>query len=102
MILQSGWSNFNTSHVNVNPDLPVMGGERRIISIHLMLMLIYVPLIIVVILFLHFNTSHVNVNLNPIVVEPMDNSYFNTSHVNVNLSAYLTDSRYALFQYISC
>ena len=40
MILQSGWSNFNTSHVNVNPDLPVMGGERRIISIHLMLMLI--------------------------------------------------------------
>ena len=87
-------------------------------------MLIYVPLIIVVILFLHFNTSHVNVNLNPIVVEPMDNSYFNTSHVNVNLnpivvepmdnsyfntshvnvnlSAYLTDSRYALFQYISC
>ena len=102
MILQSGWSNFNTSHVNVNLFYRTIHNWRSLISIHLMLMLIYVPLIIVVILFLHFNTSHVNVNLNPIVVEPMDNSYFNTSHVNVNLSAYLTDSRYALFQYISC
>ena len=54
------------------------------ISIHLMLMLIYIVLSHVF-LPLHFNTSHVNVNHINSVDKSVSITYFNTSHVNVNL-----------------
>ena len=54
-------SNFNTSHVNVNPYRAELLPDFAVISIHLMLMLI-VRILFLYFYQVHFNTSHVNVN----------------------------------------
>ena len=73
-------SNFNTSHVNVNPYRAELLPDFAVISIHLMLMLI------VRILFLYFYQVHFNTHLMLMLIK----------------GAWATSEFQKGFQYISC
>ena len=75
--------NFNTSHVNVNRAKSSKQIVLKLISIHLMLMLIELSWTMAE-LQKHFNTSHVNVNRIVSHYIRSSRTNFNTSHVNVN------------------
>ncbi len=99
--------NFNTSHVFINQSNHWNLRLGRIISIHLMFLLIiwlqrswgskiaisiHLMFLLIPRLFLrlrsrhaYFNTSHVSINQLSVVQQTLSKSHFNTSHVSINL-----------------
>ncbi len=74
------YSNFNTSHVSINPLIKWGMKEAEC----------------------HFNTSHVSIN--PLIKWGMKEAecHFNTSHVSINRNLVAFRQLLIRFQYISC
>ncbi len=94
--------NFNTSHVYINQNSEIVQRNHRVISIHLMFILIVWKLPYWGSDADNFNTSHVSINRsirnNP---ESLIN-HFNTSHVSINRFRAFFRDEILKFQYISC
>ena len=93
---------FNTSHVYINQNSEIVQRNHRVISIHLMFILIVWKLPYWGSDADNFNTSHVSINRsirnNP---ESLIN-HFNTSHVSINRFRAFFRDEILKFQYISC
>ena len=98
----SSITDFNTSHVSINPPVPWMWSLAWWISIHLMFLLIV----------LHQKWRkiypHISIHLmfllifNGLLSEKMVYKDFNTSHVSINQSSGASSGNWCTFQYISC
>ena len=77
----SGFKNFNTSHVSINPAIECTMCHPEV----------------------YFNTSHVSINPDQRAQHGCSSRYFNTSHVSINHRPDRSrDDRRCTFQYISC
>ena len=115
---------FNTSHVYINQNSEIVQRNHRVISIHLMFILIVWKLPYWGSDADNFNTSHVSINrsirnnpeslinhfntshvsINPLIKWGMKEAecHFNTSHVSINRNLVAFRQLLIRFQYISC